>query len=175
MPRKYLRRYLPPPAELEKHWLLRRLGTRLHHPRLWHLNRRSVSGAAGVGLFIAFIPVPFQMFISAFVALWLRVNLPLSVALIFITNPLTIAPAFYGCYRLGALLLGEPAPVTGKGFEPTIGWLLDQLGAIWQPLLVGSLAISTVSGLLGYGLVQAAWRLYVVRKRGALLRALGHR
>jgi uncharacterized protein (DUF2062 family) len=172
MPRKFLRRYLPPAAEIRHHWLLRRLGNRLHHPRLWHLNRHSVAGAAGVGLFVAFLPVPFQMVLAALGALWLRVNLPLAVALIFITNPLTMGPAFYLCYKVGAWLLGASSLQTGKDFRPSIEWLFSQLAIIWQPLVAGSLLIAAISGLLGYFLVQVLWWSYVRHKRGALLRAV---
>ena len=172
MPRKFLRRYLPPAAEVRGHWLLRRLGAHLHHPRLWHLNRRSVAGATGVGLFVAFLPVPFQMVLAALGALWLRVNLPLAVALIFITNPLTMGPAFYVCYKVGAWLLGTPPIKTGKDFQPSIEWLFDQLAIIWQPLITGSLVIGDISGLLGYFLVQLLWWNYIRHKRGSLLRAV---
>jgi hypothetical protein len=172
MPRKFLRRYLPPAAQTRDHWLLRRLGDRLHHPRLWHLNRRSVAGAASVGLFVAFLPVPFQMVLAALGALWLRVNLPLSVALIFITNPLTMGPAYYLCYKLGAQLLGETTLQTGTHFKPNIEWLFDQLAVIWQPLVAGSLLIATISSVLGYLAVQLLWWSYIRHKRGKLLRTL---
>jgi len=172
MPRKFLRRYLPPASEVRDHWLLRRLGDRLHHPRLWHLNRRSVAGATGVGLFVAFVPVPFQMVLAALGALWLRVNLPLAVALIFITNPLTMGPAFYLCYKVGAWLLGSTLIETGKHFQPSIEWLFDQLAAIWQPLVAGSLLTGSAISLSGYCLVQLLWRAYIRHKRGALLRII---
>jgi uncharacterized protein (DUF2062 family) len=172
MLRKYLRRISPPAAEIKNHWLLGRLGSRLLHPRLWHLNRRSVAGATGIGLFVAFIPVPFQMVFSALGALWLRVNLPLSAALVLITNPLTMGPAYYLCYRTGAWLLGEHHITVGKNFTPTITWLFEQLALIWQPLLVGCLAIATTSAVTGYCLVQILWRGYIIYRRGSLLRAL---
>jgi uncharacterized protein (DUF2062 family) len=151
---------------------LRRLGNRLHHPRLWHLNRRSVAGATGVGLFVAFVPLPFQMVMATLGALWLRVNLPLSVALIFITNPLTIGPAFYFCYKVGTWLLGEPALQTAKNFKPGIEWLFAQFAVIWQPLVTGSLLIGAICSLCGYFLVQLLWCNYIRHKRGSLLRAV---
>lgn len=172
MPRKFLRRYLPPATQVRNHWLLRRLGDRLYHPRLWHLNRRSVAGATGVGLFVAFLPVPFQMVLAALGALWLRVNLPLSVALIFVTNPLTIGPAFYVCYKVGAWMLGDTTLQTSKNFKPNIEWLFDQLAIIWQPLVAGSLLIGVISSVLGYFLVQLLWWNYIRHKRGKLLRAM---
>ncbi len=170
MPGKYLQRWLPSSADVQKYWLLRQLGSRLHHPRLWRLNRRSVSGATGIGLFVAFIPVPFQMVLASLGALWFRVNLPLSVALIFITNPLTMGPVYYACYKLGAWMLESPVVSTGDNFKPSIEWLFGQVAIIWQPLLAGSLVAGVVSGILGYCLVQLAWRAYVIRKRESLLR-----
>lgn len=175
MPRKFLRRYLPPPSSLKEHWLLGRLGARLHHPRLWHLNRRSVSGATGVGLFVAFLPVPFQFVLAGIGALWLRVNLPLSVALIFTTNPLTMGPAFYACYRLGAWMTGAPGIEVGGNFKPGVEWLFDQLALIWQPLMVGSLIIASLASVLGYAGVQIAWRVYVIYKRNGQTRARDYR
>jgi uncharacterized protein (DUF2062 family) len=172
MPRKYLRRYLPPISDVQNHWLLGRLGKRLHHQRLWHLNRRSVSGATGVGLFVAFLPVPFQFVLAGLGALWLRVNLPLAVVLIFITNPLTMGPAYYVCYRVGVWTTGATDIAVGEDFTPTVEWLLDQLELIWQPLMVGSIIISSLAGLLGYTLVQLAWRSHTIYKRKALLKQL---
>jgi uncharacterized protein (DUF2062 family) len=131
-----------------------------------------VAGATGVGLFVAFLPVPFQMVVAALGALWLRVNLPLAVALIFVTNPLTMGPAFYLCYKVGAWLLGGTTIRTGKDFKPSIEWLLDQLAIIWQPLVTGSLLIGAISSLLGYFLVQLLWWNYIRHKRGTLLRAV---
>jgi hypothetical protein len=151
------------------------LGDRLHHPRLWHLNRRSVAGAAGIGLFIAFLPFPFQMVLAALGAVWLRVNMPLAVALIFITNPLTMGPMFYACYKIGAYLLGDTTVGIGNNFQPSIEWLFRQIATIWQPLLAGSLVIGGISGLLGYWSVQLLWYGYIRHKRGSLLRALARR
>lgn len=175
MPRKFFRRYLPPAAEMRNHWLLRRLGSHLHHPRLWHLNRRSVAGATGVGLFVAFVPLPFQMVMAALGAVWLRVNLPLSVALIFITNPLTMGPVFYFCYKVGTWILGEPALHSTSSAKPGIEWLFSQIMVVWQPLVAGSLLVGTLSSLAGYWLVQLLWRQYILRKRTSLFRAVASR
>ena len=76
-----------------------------NRPELWHFNRRGVSGAAFIGLFSAFIPVPSQMLLAAIIAIVARVNLPISVALVWITNPITIPPMIYGSYRVGAWVL----------------------------------------------------------------------
>jgi uncharacterized protein (DUF2062 family) len=48
-----------------------------------------------VGLFCAFIPVPFQMLLAAPSAIIFSANLPVSIALVWITNPITMPPIFF--------------------------------------------------------------------------------
>ena len=168
MARQFLKRYLPDHHQIREHKHLRVFGERLHDPNLWHLNRRSIAGAMGAGIFVAFIPIPAQMILAAAAAIWLRVNLPLAVAMVWITNPITMPPVFYGTYKVGAWLLNMPAmPIE---FEPSLSWLLHETNALWWPLLLGSLAVGAVLGVTVYGAVRLAWRLYVIRKRRARLR-----
>ncbi|MCP5419386.1 MAG: DUF2062 domain-containing protein [Gammaproteobacteria bacterium] len=163
MVKRFIKRYVPEHQDLKEQTYLRLFGSRLHDPNLWHLNRRSVAGALGVGMFVAFIPLPGQAIIAAAAAIALRINLPLAVATIFITNPLTIPPFFYATYRLGAWLLGIPhRPFE---IELSLSWLWHETGLIWLPLLVGSLTTGVVLGLLVYGSVRLLWRISVIRRR----------
>ena len=50
MPRGLVRRYLPDPDKLREHRALRPLGNLLHAPEIWHFHRRSVAGAAFIGI-----------------------------------------------------------------------------------------------------------------------------
>ncbi len=161
MPKKFIRRYMPDHNTVRNHKHLKCFGTLLHDPNLWHLNRRSVSGAFAVGLFCAFIPVPFQMLIAAAVAIFFRVNLPISVGLVWITNPVTIPPMYYFAYKVGAWTLGE-APHEFE-FEASSEWLMNELEAIWEPFLLGCLILGVVSALLGYAFIRLAWRLHIVQ------------
>ena len=86
MPRKFLKRYLPTAADVRANRSLNFLGARLHDPNLWHLNRRSVSIAAAVGGFCAFIPLPVQMPCAAIASLMLRCNMPLALALVWTSS-----------------------------------------------------------------------------------------
>ena len=163
MPRKFIKRYLPDPHYVRQHNTLRRVfGDLLHDANLWHLNRRSAAGAAAVGLFCAFIPLPGQMVAAAALAILCRVNLPLSVALVWVTNPVTIPPVFYATYRIGAWILGSNQPP--PAFELSVQWLLQEFDHIWQPLLLGSFIAGTVSAALGYALMRLIWRWHVLRE-----------
>ncbi len=159
MPRKLIKRYMPDRDKIRDHKHLKCFGTLLHDPNIWHLNRRSVSGAFALGLFCAFIPVPFQMLIAAALAIFFRVNLPISVGLVWITNPLTIPPMFYFAYKVGAWVLG--LPTHEFSFELSTEWLMSELGAVWQPFLLGCLILGVLSGLLGFAAIRLFWRFHI--------------
>jgi len=171
MARKLIRRFVPDTDQIRSHKNLQFLGKWLHNPKLWHLNRRSVAGGAAVGLFMAFIPMPLQMLPAAVFSVIFKFNMPIAVALVWITNPFTIAPISYFAYKLGGLLLG--LPIHDIAFEPTWEWLVTEFRWIWQPFLLGSFVVSAVSAVTGYFLVHALWRMHVIRdwKRRKLRRA----
>ncbi len=163
MPRKLIRRYLPHHDTIRGHSHLRWLGTLLHDPNLWHLNRRSVSGAFAVGLFCAFIPVPFQMVIAALICMLVRVNLPVSVVLVWITNPLTIGPIFFFAYMVGTWIVGDPIPVAAADAS-VLEWLTSEVKANWKPFLLGCFVCGSVSAMIGYVGIRTSWRLNLMRR-----------
>jgi uncharacterized protein (DUF2062 family) len=152
---------MPDPNKIREHKYLRVFGTLLHDPNLWHLNRRSASGAFGVGLFMAWVPVPFQMVLAAAAAIIIRVNLPVAVGLVWVSNPFTMPPLFYFAYKLGSWLLGEK--LTPVEFELSVEWVMYELGEIWEPFLLGCLICGIVSSGLGFGLIRLLWRMHLVR------------
>lgn len=163
MPKKFIRRHMPNHHTIREHRHLRLFGTLLHDPNLFHLNRRSASGAFAVGLFVAFIPMPLQMLLAAAAAILFRVNLPISVALVWVTNPLTMPPMFYFAYLVGTWILGSPVHLEQSSFELSVEWGRHELGLIWKPLLLGCFISGTVSALSGYFIVRGLWRVHLVR------------
>lgn len=159
MPRKLIKKYMPDEHKLKSNRYLSWLGNHIHDPNLWHLTRKSVCRAFFVGLFCAFIPLPSQMLIAAVIALIVRSNLPISVGLVWITNPITIPPMFYFTYWVGTLILGSP--LQDIQFELSWEWFTNGLSAIWLPLIVGSLVCGIISGGLGYILMQRFWVWHV--------------
>ena len=161
MPKNIIKRFLPDHKTLREHKHLRILGPLLEDPNLLHLNRRSVSGAMSVGLFIAFVPVPFQMLLAAVAAMAVRVNLPISVALVWISNPITMPPLFYFAYRLGAWVMGVPE--LDFDFELSYEWIGHKLELIWEPFLLGCLIVGSVLSVVGGIGMRYLWRYMVVQ------------
>ena len=106
--KQWLQRITPNRAQVRQHKQLRVFGRRLQDPALWHLNRRSVAGAFAVGMFVMYLPPLGQLLIAAAGAIAFRVNLPISVALVWITNPVTIPPMYYFAYLVGSWMRWTP-------------------------------------------------------------------
>lgn len=160
MPKKILRKCLPDPHKIINSKSLRIFGNLLLEPNLWHLNRRSVSMAFLVGLFFMWMPVPSQMILAAGAAILLHSNLPLSVALVWITNPVTMGPMFYVAYLLGNWMLGS-AP-SDLQFEASYDWISNQMLIIWKPFLLGCFTMAVSNAVIGYVGIRLLWRLRVV-------------
>ncbi len=172
MLRDFIKRYAPTPAQVRATRGLGPLQSRLSEPMLWHLNRRSVTVALALGLFVAFIPLPGQMVIVAFAAIWLRCNLPVALASVWITNPITIPAIFFGCYQLGSWLLETPVAASEVGTD--LDWSGEQLAGIWKPFLLGSLVAGLVASAVGSIAINVLWRIHIVtrwRERRAKRRA----
>jgi uncharacterized protein (DUF2062 family) len=118
------------------------------------------------GLFAAFIPAPAQMLIAACLAIPIRANLPISVGLVWLTNPFTMPPIFYCTYKMGSWLLGIPPMELPD--ELTWEWISGELAIVWKPFLLGSVVTGALLGSLGYGVTMLYWRWWVAhswRKR----------
>lgn len=161
MPRKFLKRIMPDHHRMREHPYLQRFGQRLTEPKLWHLNRRSVAGGLALGVFIAFLPVLGQMVIAAAFAILLRLNLPVAVMSVWITNPFTIAPIYYFSYKVGTQILSEP--LGQYAFNWSLEWFGREFAAVWQPLLLGSVICGLLAALLSVVFVRLIWRLVVIR------------
>ncbi len=137
---------------------------------LFRFTRRSVPRGVAVGLFIGiFALIPgVQMVGAALMCVPVRGNIPIAVAMTFLSNPATTPfilaasiwvgnwmgfhanlSTFYSLYESGASI-GEWSY-----------WLLSDAA---PALVVGLFIISLVSSIIGYVLSQWIWRAWVGRK-----------
>ncbi len=162
MPRKLLKSLIPDYRVLQRHSHLQRISQRLSEPKLWYLNRKSVASAAALGLFIAFMPILGQMIIAATLAVLFRVNLPMSISAVWISNPLTMAPIYFYAYKVGAWVLHKP---TGHyDLSLSWAWIRSEFLLIWQPLLLGCFIYGIIAAILGVLFIRTMWRLVVIRR-----------
>ncbi|MCZ6895371.1 MAG: DUF2062 domain-containing protein [Gammaproteobacteria bacterium] len=164
-PRNILRRYLGDRESIAKSRVTRWLGARLHDSEVWHLGRRSVAGGVSLGFFLAFIPLPIQMLVAAPLALTFRVNLPVTMASLWITNPFTFAPMYLFAYKVGEWITGYPGEVGALAFPSSFSGLIDILGEIWLPLCVGCLVCGCSAAAISNVSVRWMWRAYLLNRR----------
>ncbi len=124
-------------------------------------NRKMVSKAVLIGLFIAFIPMPMQMLAVLAIVPFFKFNVPIALAMCWLSNPLTMPPMYYMEYLTGSFILGtEIAPV-----EMTLDWFSENFDDIFIPLYFGTLIYSTLGSLTGYWLVNHFWKGSVHRDK----------
>lgn len=165
MPRKLVSRWLPDPQKVRHSRVYKCLGPLAKDPYLFHINRKSISQSFFIGLFCCYLPIPFHSLVAGLWALWWRSNLPLALALIWISNPLTIGPMFYLSYRLGSWILGTELQSTD--IVISWEWISSQASHILLPLFTGSLICGLVLGTLGFLIVRIIWRITVLQQWAA--------
>jgi len=113
----------------------------------------------------------------------------MAVASTFVTNPVTFGPVYYGAYRLGKVVLGEPhiteseamaalnsalpkEMVDGapQSWSQRIALGMEHLRTAGKPLAVGLAIVATVSGLIVYFLISGLWILKTRWERKRRLR-----
>ena len=162
MPRELLRRIVPAPEALRERWFLRPFGARIADPRLWSLQRRSVTPAFGWGLAVCFVPLPVHTLLATSIAVLGRLNLAVTVGTTLLLNPFTAVPAYYLAYRVGVTLLHVPR--RHFNFVASWHWFRYSLAPVWQPFLVGCVACALLAGLGGWLALEFVWRWQVASR-----------
>ncbi len=171
-----LSKWVPSLKMLMKSPNLRKMNTRLKRRGVGTFNRHTVAGGIAIGLFVNFLPIPFQIFWAAFLALLFSVNLPIAVSLTWVNNPFTFIPINFFIYKVGSLILRESPTAFSfpefRGSQATFGSFLQEfmmwLGSLGKPYLLGVVVVSVSAALAGYCLTQAFWTLSLLLKKNTL-------
>lgn len=145
-------------------FLHRRFGDRLLDKALWKPTRESLARAWLIGVPITMIPfLPFQSLIAAAIALVVRANLLLAIALQFLSSPLTAPVQLPACYFVGEVLRGRS--VSAVWHEVTTAPRHVFTGDAMISLFLGAVVLGVVIGALGYLVIHGTWRDLPTRKR----------
>ena len=105
--------------------------------------------------------MPMQMLATAAVAIPMRANLPISIGLVWLTNPITMPPVFYCTYKLGAWIMQTPPVRMPQTLS--LEWITAEAAVLWKPLYLGSFVAGIILAALGYVLTMLYWRWWVQR------------
>lgn len=148
---KRLQKYLPTANEIQQYRYLHIFGDNLKQPELWHFTRQSTAKGVAIGIFCAFLPMPFEMIPAIFLAIYLGGNMPFAIAGVWLSNPLTWVPLYTPCYLLGAYIINiEPVNI----HEITISQFGWHYVALWLGCLISGLLIS----LSVHFIISFMWR-----------------
>lgn len=164
--RNWFKKYIPSKT-IKNHESLCWIKDRLNDSSLWHLNRHSVARGVAIGLLVAFIPLPLQMLLAAVLSIFTRSNLPIAVALTWVTNPITFLPINYFIYRVGKWILNDPVTTfvmkdfdwQGKHWTEIGSHFLHWLQSMSTAFLVGLPIVAITLSILGYILIHVIWKM----------------
>jgi uncharacterized protein (DUF2062 family) len=132
-----------------------------------------------LGIFFAFIPFfGIQMVFVVLFAWLLNANKLVGAPLVWLTNPATIVPIYYACYRVGIRILGQPGigseqwaelaePPAAWGAAVTFYWA--QLYDVALPMFLGSVVVGFAAACPAYLITYHAICIYRIRRWGQLI------
>jgi len=136
---------------------------------LWSFKGNAVVPALFWGIWIAMLPiVGIQMLVAFLVALIVRANLPLIVALQWISNPFTLAPIYFADYEIGLLILDLFGIdyARNKLLTAEFDWSGLKFSDLWElidtfpPMFVGGSIVGISLGVLAVFLYKGIAKLY---------------
>lgn len=170
-----IRKNTPTREEMAQNKYLAPIAHRFLSPELWRFTRRSVPRGVALGLFAAFIIPLGQIFLSAFLALPLRANVPLAALITFVTNPFTLPFWLVVANRIGdwALRFDATAPALASAKAGSGAWtFLVDAYQVAGATVVGYLVLSIVAPVIGWVISGLVWRAVVSRKRAKRLKIM---
>lgn len=167
---KWWRPKMPTRDEMAGNRWLAPIAHRFLSPELWRFTRRSVPRGVALGLFAAFIVPVGQIFLSAFLALPIRANVPIAALMTFITNPFTLAFWLVVANKVGGFVLKIDAVAIGgaaqeellSGRWETFGWFIETAGVT----AFGFGILAVLSAVIGWAVSVLIWRVIIARRWG---------
>ena len=160
MPTKTLKKILPNHQKIKDNKMLKIFGSLLQKKEIWSLSRKKVLAGVFIGMFIAFIPMPFQMLLVTLLAIILNVNLPIPLVLIWISNPITMPFIYYFEYELGNILLNNQ-----NAIEFSLDTMHENLSQIASSLYVGAFVVCCFVSILSVVVLNFLWINKVKKQR----------
>jgi uncharacterized protein (DUF2062 family) len=168
---KWWRKNAPTRESLEEVRWLRPFAHRVLEPSLWRFTRRSVPRGVALGLIVGiFLMIPgLQIIGAALLALPCRANVPIAVAMTFLSNPATTPFILYLSIIVGNRFIHSAVDVgtvmtminNGASLAEWAAWLAS---AAAPALVVGLFVISVITAAVGYLMSSCIWRAWISHK-----------
>lgn len=152
---------------------------------LWSFRVQPAVRALYAGCILALLPLyGIQLPLAVGLAFLLRANLPLLFSVQFLTNPITVLPAYFTCFQIGRVILNVFGLETPQLSMAEMKLLIDALKAgnwainlkylasIWAITSLGSIILGTFLATVASGIYKlAAYEVTVSYRRLKALQA----
>lgn len=172
----WLRSHAPTRESLEENRFVRPFAHLLLRSELWRMTRRSVPRGVALGLFVG-VMIPLAHFVvAAFLAVFVRANIPAAMLATFIGFPVIYVVLVAIAYRIGEWLLHLDAMTGIQPLNETMqttqtDHLLQRITGAGLDTALGLFVLACLFAVVGYGLSAVFWRQWVARKRRMRLAA----
>lgn len=128
---------------------------------VWKPTQHTLAGGVAVGLLVTMQLLPMQMPVAAILAAVFRVNIPIAIAMCWVSNPVTIPALVPLEYAVGKWVLSWFSSVPATPFPRELphsfaeSWLTLKEHA--PVMLFGGLLLGAVLAPLGYAITFASW------------------
>jgi len=129
-----------------KEQLSKYFGDKLDLDYLYCTDNKNISRTLLFSIFVAFIPIPMQMLIIAFLSIKFRFNIILGVSLAWITNPISMPFIYYLEYKIGSIIFANG----NVEFQFDTTWIYQNIDNIFLQLYTGALFLSFIFSFSAY-------------------------
>lgn len=161
----------PTRETLEQVRWMRPFAHRVLEPSLWRFTRRSVPRGVALGIIVGiFLMIPgIQVAGAALLALPVRANVPIAMAMTFLSNPATTPFILYAAIVTGNRFVGGHVDLSTIHHmiaeSATLGEWTQWLASSAAPaLVIGLFTIAVVLAAAGYLAASFLWRYWIGRK-----------
>lgn len=154
-------RFLKHPRKLRERPVMRWFARHFLDKQVWKPTQHTFAGGMAVGSFITLQLLPIQMPTATILCAIFRVNIPIALALCWVSNPVTVPILVPLEYAIGKWFL---AFYTAVPTTPFPDHLPDSAVEAWMVLkehapvmLIGGVVLGAVCAVLGYVISWAVW------------------
>ena len=154
-------RFLKHPRKLKKSGVMRWFARHFLHKSVWRPTQHTFAGGMAVGMFVTMQLLPVQMATAVILAAIFRVNIPVAVALSWVSNPVTVPFLAWSEYTAGKWLLEFYSKVPSTPFP---NQLPESIAEMWLALrehapvmLFGGLLLGALAAPISYAISYLSW------------------
>jgi uncharacterized protein (DUF2062 family) len=166
-------RFLKHPRKLRDRPVMRWFARHFLDKQVWKPTQHTLAGGTAVGMFITLQLLPIQTPSAVILAAIFRVNIPIAIALCWLSNPFTIPFLAWLEYAVGKWFLALYTTVPATPFPKQ---LPDSMVDAWVVLrehapvmLMGGILVGAVGALISY---VASWGVWEVGSRMEIAKKL---